>query len=58
MISSIIYKVEAFSATLRIHRSGPMTITAPSEIDIKKAVEFTANLVQPFATSTNDIQDK
>ena len=30
---------------------------APSEIDIKEAVEFTANLVQPFATPTNDIQE-
>ena len=50
--AGIIYKVEAFSATLRIHRSGHMTIMAPSEIDIKEAVEFTANLVQPFATPT------
>ena len=55
--AGIIYKVEAFSATLRIHRSGHMTIMAPSEIDIKEAVEFTANLVQPFATLTNDIQE-
>ena len=55
--TGIIYKVEAFSATLRIHRSGHMTIMAPSEIDIKEAVEFTANLVQPFATPTNDIQE-
>ena len=49
--------MEAFSATLRIHRSGNMTIMAPSEIDIKEAVEFTANLVQTFATPTNDIQE-
>ena len=55
--TGIIYKVEAFSATLRIHRSGNMTIMAPSEIDIKEAVEFTANLVQTFATPTNDIQE-
>lgn len=56
--AGIIYKVEAFSATLRIHRSGRMTIMAPSEIDIKEAVEFTSHLVQPFAIPNNDTQNE
>ena len=44
----VIYKVESFKATVTIHRTGNMTIFAPSEEKIKQAVEYVAPLVEPF----------